>query len=524
MWRSFALPAFALVASLARPGLAQVHSDCNPMNETACPPNPAFGMDYTFHFNATPHRDAWETHAGAVEYHPDTGVSFAIHQQGDSPTIRSKFYFFGGRTEIHLRAAAGKGIISSMMWLSDTLDEVDWEFVGVNQTMALSNYFGKGEEIYTEGVNHVTPFNVFDDYHNYTTLWTRDRLEWWIDGERVRVLHRADALRDGYLYPQTPMRLYLGIWAGGDPRLPEGTREWAGGDTEYENGPYVMYIKKALVEDFSTGREYVYGDDSGSWESIDIVDGNSTVKEALLAPPSKSLSEKFNDLPEAARIGVYAGGGSVGALILFTLVFYIIRQRRRGAREAEAAARIAEEERLEMESYKKRGINPDSFAGQTGTEYKSNQAVGKDGSIRSESFDIPVAAAGPLGGAGFPEKGWGNGGYGSAPGTGLQSPRSPLMERNGEALQSPTFPHQSPYHDASPTRENFQSPLRTGSPGMPPRGPLPADPHRSVSTPPQSYGNMRLGSPAPSHPSRSFSANQGYGGDSQDHWNNGGHR
>lgn len=272
MWFSYALPALALVTSLARPSLAQVKSDSNPMEKHDCPPNPALAMAHTVHFNATPPKEAWEVHAGDVEYHPDQGVSFAIHKQGQSPTIRSKFYFFGGRTEVHLKAAPGKGIISSIMLLSDNLDEVDWEIIGINETMALSNYFGKGKEIYTEGVEHQTPFNVFDDYHNYTCVWTKEQLEWWIDGARVRVLRREDALENGNLYPQTPMRLYMGIWAAGDPRLPEGTREWAGGDTEYDKGPFVMYVKKAHVEDFSTGKEYLYTGDSFSWESIEIVE------------------------------------------------------------------------------------------------------------------------------------------------------------------------------------------------------------------------------------------------------------
>lgn len=266
------LPALALVASFARPALAQVESDCNPIKGEKCDPNPALGMANTFNFNATPSAETWEPHAGKVEYSEENGVSFTINNQGDSPTIRSHFYIFGGRTEIHLKAAPGAGIISSVMLLSDTLDEVDWEFVGVNNSMALSNYFGRGEEIYTEGIEHGTPFNVFDDFHNYTTVWTEKELEWYVDGQRVRVLKREDALKGGKLYPQTPMRVYLGIWAGGDPRMPEGTREWAGGDTDYDGGPYTMYIKSAHVEDFSTGKEYAYGDDSGTWSSIEVVE------------------------------------------------------------------------------------------------------------------------------------------------------------------------------------------------------------------------------------------------------------
>jgi hypothetical protein len=32
-----------------------------------------------------------------------------------------------------------------------------------------------------------------------------------------------------------------------------------------------MYVKSVLVEDASTGKEYVYGDKSGSYKSIEIV-------------------------------------------------------------------------------------------------------------------------------------------------------------------------------------------------------------------------------------------------------------
>jgi hypothetical protein len=32
-----------------------------------------------------------------------------------------------------------------------------------------------------------------------------------------------------------------------------------------------MHVKSVYVEDASTGKEYVYGDQTGSWESIEIV-------------------------------------------------------------------------------------------------------------------------------------------------------------------------------------------------------------------------------------------------------------
>lgn len=276
MWlpRPLQSPAIALLAwaTIVHNVAAQVSTLCNPMNAT-CPPDPAFGMDVNFHFNQTPPIEAWELrdqYGPPVTYDPETGALFRIANQGDSPTLRTKFYFFWGRTEIWLKAAKGTGVISSVMLLSDNLDEIDWEFFGGNETIAQTNYFGKGATQYTGAGYHSVKGGVQDDYHNYTSVWTKDFLDFYIDGEKVRTLLPKDA-NNSYYYPQTPMRLSIGIWAGGDPRMPQGTREWAGGDTDYSQGPFDMYVKSAHVTDFSSGKEYVYGDRSGSWESIKIV-------------------------------------------------------------------------------------------------------------------------------------------------------------------------------------------------------------------------------------------------------------
>lgn len=250
--------------------LAQVTSHCNPLNETDCDPNPAFGTSHHWNFNSTPSGELWDTVVGSITYDKDHGAILSVKKQGDSPTIRTKFYFFFGRTEVIMKAAPGQGIISSMMWLSDDLDEVDWELLGSNNTHASTNFYGKGVEDFSRSGWHPMEKGMQDDYHNYTTVWTKDSLEWWIDGDNVRTLAAKDA-NNTESFPQTPMQLSLGIWAGGDPSLPEGTRAWAGGDTDYSNGPYNMYIKSVAVEDYSTGKEYVYGDQTGQWESIQVV-------------------------------------------------------------------------------------------------------------------------------------------------------------------------------------------------------------------------------------------------------------
>lgn len=49
------------------------------------------------------------------------------------------------------------------------------------------------------------------------------------------------------------------------------------------------------------------------------------------------------------------------ALLAAAALVYFCRQRRRGAREAALAAQRAEQERLENEAYKARGLDPDAF-------------------------------------------------------------------------------------------------------------------------------------------------------------------
>ncbi len=271
--RSFFNSASALLAATAlfQTTLAQVESPtgCYPRNET-CAPVPALGMDVGFNFNQTPKANVWETKVGPVTYDPQTGAAFTINKQGESPTIRSKFFMFFGRTEIWMKPSQGTGVISSIMFLSETLDEIDWEFFGSNKTHGQSNYFGKGDPDYHNAGYHVVPGGVQAAYHNFTTDWTKDYLDFYIDGNKVRRILPKDA-DGGNKYPQTPMILSIGIWAGGDPNLPKGTREWAGGDTDYSKGPYTMFVKSVSVHDYTSGKEYSYGDRSGSWQSIKVV-------------------------------------------------------------------------------------------------------------------------------------------------------------------------------------------------------------------------------------------------------------
>ena len=86
----------------------------------------------------------------------------------------------------------------------------------------------------------------------------------------VRELKYEDAV-DGKNYPQTPMQIYVGAWAAGDPRNKKGVIEWAQDVTDFDKGPWTMYVKSVHIQDYSTGAQYVYSDKTGSYQSINIV-------------------------------------------------------------------------------------------------------------------------------------------------------------------------------------------------------------------------------------------------------------
>jgi hypothetical protein len=136
--------------------------------------------------------------------------------------------------------------------------------------MLQTNYFGKGDT--SEDYNRwawqqvTTPQEAF---HNYTWIWSTEKLSWAIDGTVVRTVHYADA-KGGTRFPQTPMRIRIGIWAADDPGKTKGTIGWAGGETDYSKAPFTMYVKSIEIVNYTPAESYVYTDRSGSSDSIKI--------------------------------------------------------------------------------------------------------------------------------------------------------------------------------------------------------------------------------------------------------------
>jgi hypothetical protein len=69
------------------------------------------------------------------------------------------------------------------------------------------------------------------------------------------------------------MQVKFGAWSGGDSANAPGTIEWSRGPTDYSKGPYTMQVRSLMVQDYSTGTQYVYGDQTGTSKSIKAVGG-----------------------------------------------------------------------------------------------------------------------------------------------------------------------------------------------------------------------------------------------------------
>ncbi|KAF3483424.1 extracellular cell wall glucanase Crf1/allergen Asp F9 [Arthroderma uncinatum] len=320
-----------LLSCLLSPVVAQTFSYCNPLKQDDCPAAPALGQNFTTNFTNQLSEKVWNTTNGIVDI-TEHGANFTINQRLDSPTLQSYFYIFFGTVEVHMKAATGRGVVSSIVIQSEVLDEIDWEWVGSDTNKVQTNYFGKGNTTsYDRGKTFDVP-GAMDAFHNYTVNWTPEKIEWYIDTKLVRTLMYEEAL-GGKNFPQTPSTVRLGIWPGGDPLNKPGVIEWAGGEIDYSHSPYTMSVQQLKVVDAHSGKEYQYSDKSGDWQSIKVVGGVSDIANEINKPPAKSLAQRWRELPSAAKIAIFASIGGAVLLGMGVIAFCCVKQRRVGRRE-----------------------------------------------------------------------------------------------------------------------------------------------------------------------------------------------
>lgn len=54
------------------------------------------------------------------------GLAISIWEDGQAPTLTSNRYLFFGKVSVEMKAAEGKGLVTALVLMSDTGDEIDW--------------------------------------------------------------------------------------------------------------------------------------------------------------------------------------------------------------------------------------------------------------------------------------------------------------------------------------------------------------------------------------------------------------
>jgi len=118
--------AASLVAALPLT-LAQTFTDCDPTKKS-CPADTglnagSYSADFTQGSSANA---SWSAAAYTFVNYGNQGAEFTISKATEAPTIQTDFYFLFARVDVKMKAAPGTGIVSSIVFESDDLDEIDW--------------------------------------------------------------------------------------------------------------------------------------------------------------------------------------------------------------------------------------------------------------------------------------------------------------------------------------------------------------------------------------------------------------
>lgn len=253
--------------------------------------------------------DEWSTsNFATVTYNTKgkNGAEFTFEKRYDSPQLFTNFYIFYGRVDVEMQVAPGIGIISSSVLMSDSFDEIDWEMSGNNFNLSSlypsgvvqNNYFSKGiTGTYDRGM-WVPLANPQTTFYTYSVDWTPEKLDWLVNGKVVRTFRAKDADTTTHQYPQTPSKVQLGLWDGGDPGQNDGTKRWSGGITDFSKAPFTMFVRSVRITNYNPAMYYNWTNQSGSSKSIKAL--NVTLPDPTMDEPTTiatTLEPLRTDLP-----------------------------------------------------------------------------------------------------------------------------------------------------------------------------------------------------------------------------------
>lgn len=244
---------------------------CNPRfsyNQKACMAMPIckdqsfnFGNNYS---SKLPKKDSymgnvsdgdWVYSGYLMDYSDEDSTVIAMPKNSGGSVLSSTRYIWYGKISARLKTSRDKGVVSAFILFSDVEDEIDNEWIGSNLTQLQTNYYYEGVLNYTHG-HKIGTTDTFSNYHTYEIDWQEDKLTWSVDGKVGRTLHKNDTYNTTtkkYMYPQTPSRVQISLWPGGNATSSKSVKEWAGGEIDWDSddmkdpGYYYMLLNEVNV-------------------------------------------------------------------------------------------------------------------------------------------------------------------------------------------------------------------------------------------------------------------------------------
>ncbi|XP_074582984.1 putative xyloglucan endotransglucosylase/hydrolase protein 30 [Curcuma longa] len=149
------------------------------------------------------------------------GARLTLNRYSGSGFISSDLYHHGFfSASIRLPSDYTAGVVVAFYTsngdvFEKTHDELDFEFLGNirgRDWRIQTNVYGNGSTSRGREERYVLPFDPTAEAHQYSILWTADRIMFYIDDVPIREVVRSGAM--GGDYPSKPMSVYATIWDG----------------------------------------------------------------------------------------------------------------------------------------------------------------------------------------------------------------------------------------------------------------------------------------------------------------------
>jgi hypothetical protein len=187
---------------------------------------------------------------------------------------------------------------------------------------------------------NITLSDTYQNWHTYEIDWTPDSITWLVDGQVGRTKKKSDtwnATSNQWDFPQSPARVQLSIWPGGDSKNAPGTVQWAGGAIDWNSQDIQNYgydfatFGQVTIECYNASSppgtnlhtSYTYNNAAGTNDTI--VDGDKpTVLASFTATgtdmnagavqntTSSSANSTSNVAPTQSGVNYIPGGSASG--------------------------------------------------------------------------------------------------------------------------------------------------------------------------------------------------------------------